>query len=66
MGPTALYRYMVSEGFEAKNPNAVGANLWAAAKAGRVNRTLDGNYAPLSWDEEQSSSESQSGGSSSP
>lgn len=61
MGPSALYRFMVGEGLEAKNPNAVGANLWAAAKANRVKRTPDGRYVPLSWKGNESSPDSQSG-----
>jgi hypothetical protein len=51
MGPTALYRFMLGEGLEApKNANALGANLWAAARAGRVKKTPDDLYAPLSWE----------------
>jgi hypothetical protein len=51
MGPTALFRFMIGAGMEApKNANALGANLWAASKAGRIKKTPDDLYAPLSWE----------------
>jgi hypothetical protein len=54
MGPSALYRFMVGENMPApKNPNALGANLWAASRAGRVRQTPEGLYAPLSWEPPQ-------------
>jgi hypothetical protein len=51
MGPTDLYRFMVGNGFEkqATNPNAVGAALWGAVKAGRISKTSEGLYAPPGW-----------------
>ncbi len=51
MGPTALFRFMNAEGLETPtNVNALGANLWAAHKNGRVKKTSDGDYAPLDWE----------------
>lgn len=48
MGPTSLYRFMLAEGMDAPvNANALGANLWSAAKAGRVVKTPNGMYAPV-------------------
>jgi hypothetical protein len=48
MGPTSLYNYMLSEGLTVpKNANALGANLWAAWKAGRIKRATNGVYTPL-------------------
>lgn len=48
MGPSALHRFMLDQGMEAPSTtNAVGANLWAAAKAGRVRKLQGGRYAPL-------------------
>ena len=56
MGPTALFDYMVAERLDApKSANALGANLWQAAKAGRIQKTSDGLYAPLGWRPSQSS-----------
>jgi hypothetical protein len=54
MGPAALYRFMIGEGMKTPtSANALGANLWAAEKAGRVKKTPDGEYAPLSWEPNQ-------------
>jgi hypothetical protein len=54
MGPSLLYRFMVREGMEAPaNRNALGANLWAAEKAGRVKKIDGGQYAPLDWQPDQ-------------
>jgi hypothetical protein len=53
MGPAALYAFLEAEGREddmPKNANALGANLWAAARAGRIKKTTDGLYAPLTWE----------------
>jgi hypothetical protein len=37
MGPAALYRFMEEEGIPVPaNPNALGATLWTAAKAGEI------------------------------
>jgi hypothetical protein len=66
MGPSALYRFMVGEGLDAKNANAVGANLWAAAKAGRIKQNPDGAYVPLSWEPDESSDDHHAGGSDPP
>jgi hypothetical protein len=54
MGPSALYRFMLAEGMKApSSANALGANLWAAERTGRVKKTPDGDYAPLTWEPEQ-------------
>ncbi|HYM44832.1 MAG TPA: hypothetical protein VES65_01555 [Solirubrobacteraceae bacterium] len=53
MGPSALFKFMQDEQLDAPaNANALGANLWAAAKAGRIKKVagLSGLYAPLSWE----------------
>ena len=43
MGPTSLYNFMVEQGMDLPdNANALGANLWAAAKAGRIVKTPNG------------------------
>jgi len=48
MGPTSLYNFMVEQGMDLPdNANALGANLWAAAKAGRIVKTPNGVYAAL-------------------
>jgi hypothetical protein len=53
-GPSALYRFMVSEQLSAPaNANALGASLYGAQKAGRIQKTPDGLYAPLDWQPEQ-------------
>jgi hypothetical protein len=53
-GPSALHRYMVAEQLEAPaNPNALGASLYGAEKAGRIKKTPEGLYAPLEWQPEQ-------------
>jgi hypothetical protein len=49
MGPKALYDYMKAENLDAPpNANALGANLWAAEKAGRIKKS-GGKYLPLSY-----------------
>jgi hypothetical protein len=54
MGPTALYRYMQSEGLQVPtNRNALGAALWNAAKSGRIKTTPEDRYALLEWDTNQ-------------
>lgn len=56
MGPKALFSFMNDEGMDAPtNVNALGANLWAAEKAGRIKKTNDGEYAPLGWEPDQGS-----------
>ncbi len=52
MGPTALYAFLEAEGREdmPTNANALGANLWSAAKAGRIKKLDDGRYALLTWE----------------
>ncbi len=48
MGPSELYRYMDAQGLNVpSNPNALGATLWTAVKAGRAKKTPEGLYAPL-------------------
>ena len=48
MGPTSLYNFMIEQGMEVpENANTLGANLWAAAKAGRIVKAPNGVYAPL-------------------
>lgn len=54
MGPTSLYEYMVAEGMDVPdNPNTLGANLWAAARAGRIVKAPNGVYALLGAPEGQ-------------
>jgi hypothetical protein len=54
IGPAALYRFMEDEGLGVPtNPNALGAALWSAVKAGRAKKTPDGLYAPLDWEPAQ-------------
>ncbi len=48
MGPTALYDFMTVEGISTpKSSDALGASLWAAANAGRIQKWANGLYAPL-------------------
>jgi hypothetical protein len=48
MGPSSLFEYMQQAGLaEGTNANTVGANLWAAWKAGRVMRAPNGVYTLL-------------------
>lgn len=54
MGPTSLFEYMVAEGMDVPdNPNTLGANLWAAARAGRIVKAPNGVYALLGAPEGQ-------------
>ena len=47
MGPTSLYNFMIEQGMDVPDSaNALGANLWAAAKAGRIGKTPNGVYVP--------------------
>jgi hypothetical protein len=48
MGPTSLYKFMSEQGMTVpKDANALGANLWAAWRAGRIRKATNGVYAPL-------------------
>jgi hypothetical protein len=47
MTPKSLFDFMVSEGMDVPdNANALGANLWAAERAGRIGKTPNGVYVP--------------------
>jgi hypothetical protein len=57
-GPAKLYRYMLANNMQqyAKSANQVGANLWAAKKAGRITKTPSGLYAPPGWSDDDNGS----------
>jgi len=45
MGPASLFRFMESEGMDMPTDvNALNASLWAAAKSGRLVKTVNGLY----------------------
>ena len=48
MGPTSLYEFMQREGMTPlpRDANALGASLWAAAKAKRIGKAPNGVYVP--------------------
>jgi hypothetical protein len=48
MGPTSLYEFMQRERITPlpRDANALGASLWAAAKAGRIGKAPNGVYVP--------------------